>query len=191
MPRAALLAALAALALPLAAEATGQPQRSPPALTIKPTTAYLLELALGPVTEVANILAKRTWTLVEFAEACLFTAENPVVHINPSGESLGFGVVTAEQMYLPVSPTQALLLSHPWSDWPHARVRGGHELAAKLNWAVLLLNRRFLLHPEVETYPLPGVGLLLEDTWWPWGPDPRAKPPAFMNYRQARRTDRS
>lgn len=151
---------------------------------IKPTNAHLLKVALGPGPEIAGYLAQRTWTFVQFEQPCLLTAENPVVHINPSGETPGYGVATAEQMYLPVSPTQGLLLSHPWSDWPPARVNGSRSLAERLNWSVLCEpnNRRFLLHPDTDSHPLPGPTLLHDGAWWPWGADPNAEPPAYMEY---------
>jgi hypothetical protein len=34
---------------------------------------------------------------------------------DPSGESTGYGVPTAEQLYMPVSTTHALVMSHPWT----------------------------------------------------------------------------
>jgi hypothetical protein len=91
---------------------------------VEPTNALLLQTTLSSVLEIAELLAKRTWTLVTFQLPCLLTAENPVVHINPSGDSMGYGVVTAERLYMPVSPTSGLLLSHPWTDWPEALLSG-------------------------------------------------------------------
>jgi hypothetical protein len=153
-------------------------------LDIKPTNAVLLDTLLGPAADVAEVLFKRTWSLVRFDEPCLFTAENPVVHINPSGESMGYGAATAEQMYMPVSPERALLLSHPWTSWPEAAVNGTTELATRLNWAMLSYpsNVELLLHPDVERHPLPGAALLATGDSWPWGPDPEAAPPVFMEY---------
>jgi hypothetical protein len=104
---------------------------------------------LGSVADVSDVLSQRTWTLVSFEQPCLFTAENPLVHINPSGESLGYGAATAERMHMPVSPSHALVLSHPWTSWPEATLGGTTELARRLNWAMLSYpsNRELLLHP--------------------------------------------
>ncbi len=102
---------------------------------------------------------------------CLFTGEHPFVHIDPSGESIGFGVMTAEQLYLPTSPTQAVVLSHPWTSWPEAPVEGTMEMATRLNWAMLThpSNEELLLHPDVPGHPLPSPGLLARNSVWPWG----------------------
>jgi hypothetical protein len=97
---------------------------------IQPTNAMLLETLLGSVAEVAENLAKRTWTLARFETPCLFAAENPVVHINPHGEIYGYGVATAERMYMPVSTSHALVLSNPWTSWPEAVVDGKEDLVS-------------------------------------------------------------
>ena len=80
---------------------------------LKATNALLLETLLAPIDEVAELLAKRTWTLVSFDEPWLFTGEHPLVHV--TGAAGGYGAVTAEQFHFPISPTRTLLLSHPWA----------------------------------------------------------------------------
>jgi hypothetical protein len=149
---------------------------------VRPTNAMLLHALLGSTEEVAGVLHQRTWTLVCFAKPWLFTGEAPVIHMNPSGEQLGFGAATAEQMYMPVSPSRALLLSHPWTSWPEAKVDGTRELAERLNWAMLTYpsNNELLLDPDIEAHPLPSVAVLASGEWWPWGEDPEAKPPVYM-----------
>jgi hypothetical protein len=151
---------------------------------IRPTNAALLQALLGSTEEIAGILHKRTWTLVHFPGRWLFTGETPVIHINPSGEQFGFGVVTAEQMYMPVSPSRALLLSHPWTSWPETKVDGTRELAQRLNWAMLTYpsNNELLMDPDVEAHLLPGIACLASGEWWPWGEDPEAKPPVYMEF---------
>jgi Protein of unknown function (DUF4238) len=143
---------------------------------IQPTNAMLLQSMLSSVQEIAEIIDMRTWTLARFDSPCLFTGEHPFVHINPSGDSLGFGVATAEQLYLPTSPTQAVVLSHPWTSWPEGRVDGTIELATRLNWAMLShpSNQELLLHPDVPEHPLPSPALLAINDVWPWGADPEA-----------------
>lgn len=159
---------------------------------LKPTTAHLLETQLSSVLEIAGLLHQRTWTLVRFSTPCLFTGEEPVIHINPHGEQWGYGVVTAEQMYMPVTPSLALVLSHPWADWPEAIVTGARELAQRLNWAMLSYptNEHLLLHPDVEAHPLPGPALLARGGSWPWPPDPQAEPPVWLDYVAGRRRER-
>lgn len=144
----------------------------------------MLPSLLASTADVADLLLMRTWTLVIFPTPCLFTGEHPVVHINPSGESYGYGVVTAERLHVPVSTTAALVLSHPWADWPEGVVHGTEELSRRLNWAMLThpSNRELLLHPDVEHHLLPSVAELAQDAHWPWGPDPESAAHIYMHY---------
>ena len=52
-------------------------------LDIRPTNAMLLQAMFSSVQEIAEVIYKRTWTLVRFDSPCLFTGEHPFVHINP------------------------------------------------------------------------------------------------------------
>jgi hypothetical protein len=152
-------------------------------MTIRLTNAAILRAMLAPTDEIAELLLKRTWTLVVFPTPCLFTGEHPVVHINPSGEPHGYGVITAERLYMPVSTTNALVLSHPFAGWPEGIVHGTDELARRLNWAMLTqpANLELLLHPNVEHHPLPSLAELSKNAHWPWGPDPDSAMPLFMH----------
>jgi Protein of unknown function (DUF4238) len=151
---------------------------------LQPSNAMLLKTLLSSVDEIAELLHMRTWTLARFAPGCLFTGEHPVVEINPSGESTGSGVMTAERIYMPVSSRLALVLSHPWTNWPEAVVNGTPDLAARLNWAMLShpSNTELLLDPNVPSHPLPSPSLLATGKWWPWGKDPESEPPVFLDY---------
>lgn len=151
-------------------------------IELKATNALLLETLLSPIAEVAELLARRTWTLVTFDEPCLFTGEHPFAHV--TGASGGFGAVTAEQFHFPISPTRTLLLSHPWTNWPEGRVRGTRELAIRLNWATFVhpANAELLTHPEVSDHPLPSVAVLQRGgISWPWREDPDVTPPPSMD----------
>lgn len=150
---------------------------------LKPTNALLLDALLSPIDEVAELLARRIWTLISFEEPCLFTGEHPVVHVTGSGG--GYGVVTAEQFHFPVSPSRALLLSHPWTSWPEGRVRGTPALAERLNWATYIhpANEELLVHPEIPEHPLPSLAVLERGGLsWPWPQDPDALPPPSLDY---------
>jgi len=155
---------------------------------LQPSNAMLLKTMLSSVDEVAELLHMRTWTLARFASGCLFTGEHPVVEINPSGESTGSGVMTAERIYMPVSATVALVLSHPWTNWPERVVNGTTDLAERLNWAMLShpSNTELLLDPNVPSHPLPSPALLATGKWWPWGKDPESEPPVFLDYLPSR-----
>lgn len=149
---------------------------------LKPSTALLLNALLDPIDEMAELLAKRTWTLVSFEEPCLFSGEHPVVHV--TGSEGGYGVATAEQFHFPVSSTRTLLLSHPWSSWPQGSVRGSRELATRLNWATYVhpANGELLTHPEIAHHPLPSLDVLSRGgLYWPWGQDPDAVPPPSLS----------
>jgi hypothetical protein len=151
---------------------------------LRPTNAVLLKTLLSSVDEIAELLHMRTWTLARFASGCLFTGEHPVVEINPSGEATGSGVMTAELIYIPLSAKLALVLSHPWTNWPEAVVSGTTELARRLNWAMLShpSNTELLLDPNVLSHPLPSPALLASGELWPWGKDPESEPPVFLDY---------
>jgi hypothetical protein len=181
------------LGRPLSADEREAMLRHRDHMTIRPSNAAILRATLSSIADVADLLLKRTWTLAVFLQPCLFTGEHPVVHINPSGASYGYGAVTAERLYMPASTTNALVLSHPWPGWPEAVVHGTDELARRLNWAMFThpSNLQLLLHPDVEQHPLPSVAELSKDAHWPWGPDPASSAPPFVHYvveRQARAT---
>lgn len=152
-------------------------------MTIEPTNAALLNAALSSVEKIADILLKRVWTLVVFEEPCLFTGEHPFVHINPRGDRMGYGIATAQRLYMPVSTTAGLVLSHPWSGWEETVVHG-NGLARRLNWAILThpANNELLLHPDISGHPLPSVVELRRSPHWPWGPDPASAPPIAWRY---------
>jgi hypothetical protein len=88
--------------------------------------------------------------------------ERPSGHgYEPSGQP-GYGVATADQIYLPVSTPHGLVLSNPWAGWPDALVNGTEELARRLNWAVLSHppSEELVLHPDIHSHPLPGAAVL-------------------------------
>lgn len=163
-------------------EALRRMASDPASLGIQPSEGLLIQTLLANQNDVAEMLEKRTFTVVQFEQDSLFTGECPVVHINPSGRSTGFGVATAERMYLPVSPRVALVLSLPWAEWPEGSVIGTPELAKRLNWAMFAYpnNRKLLRHPDVDQYPIPGVSELTEDFHWPWGEDPASSPSSHL-----------
>lgn len=150
---------------------------------LKPTNALLLDALLSPIDEMAELFARRTWTLVSFEEPCLFTGEHPVVHV--TGAEGGYGVVTAEQFHFPVSPSRTLVLSHPWTSWPEGRVQGTRALAERLNWATYVhpANEELLANPEIRTHPFPSLGVLERGgLTWPWPQDLDAVPPPSFDY---------
>lgn len=89
--------------------------------------------------------------------------------VDTAPESPDRSLAEPQQLYLPTSPTQAVVLSHPWTSWPEARVKGTMELATRLNWAMLShpSNEELLLHPEAPSHPLPSPALLARNSVWP------------------------
>ena len=144
---------------------------------IEAATGFLLQTQMSSVVEIAELLHQRTWTLIRFSKPCLLTGETPFVHINPTGDMAGYGVLAAEQMYLPISPSRGLLLSHPWTKWPEGIVDGTSELAQRLNWAIIAYpsNDEIACHPDVEEHPLPSVARLAKGGPRPWPPDREAE----------------
>lgn len=142
---------------------------------IAPTSAFLLDTLLANVEEVAGYILDRTWTLVCLAERCLFSSEHPVVFVNPVANPMGYGVATAEKLYLPLSPTRALVMSLPWSDWPerivvrHRGVGAATELgrpgAADQRAAPDASRRR-------KAHPLPGAHDFAAVAAWPGDEEP-------------------
>jgi hypothetical protein len=148
---------------------------------IKPTTGALLDALLAGVDEYADLLMRRTWTLLRFAEPALFTGEHPIVHV--PGASGGFGIVTAERFHFPISTQVALVLSHPWSSWPEDFVVADTSDAARLNWATFThpANGELMMHPEASGHPMPRPSFLLAfGIRWPWGTDPDALTPPSL-----------
>ena len=155
---------------------------NPESLGIQPAEGFLSQTLMSHQHEVAEMLEMRTFTVVEFDDDSLFTGEFPFVHINPSGQTMGYGVATAERLYLPVSPRVAIVLSHPWSGWPEGIVNGDAGLAKRLNWAMYSHpnNRQILQHPDTGQFPMPTIFELGKSLHWPWGPDPEASASAHF-----------
>lgn len=137
-------------------------------LDIRPTEAALLPALFSSIDELAHVLLKRSWTLIELARPGFFTGEHPVVHVNSRPGPLNFGVITAEKLHFPVSPVRALVLSHPWDRWHEAVAKGSDATAMRLNWATFThpSNQRLLSHPDVRSHPLPGPGVIGNEEFW-------------------------
>jgi Protein of unknown function (DUF4238) len=116
-----------------------------------PSEGPLLEMMLAPIDIATELLLQRTWTLVCFPEPSLFTSEEPVsLH---GGGAVG----NAEEVMLPVSITQALLLTHHGSGLGENILNAEAALAERFNLRTLAwpLSRNLLLSPDIERHPLP------------------------------------
>lgn len=114
----------------------------------------MLDAGLANVDEMTDYLLRRAWTLVSFQQPCLLTSEEPVTLWSPAGGPLGLG--SAEDIGLPVSPTQLLVLVRPDMGLPEGKAVGDDALAAKANARTLAWRpaERLLMSPDIAGHPL-------------------------------------
>lgn len=128
----------------------------------------MLDAGLANIDEMTEHLLRRTWTLVGFQQPCLLTSEEPVTLWSPAGSSLGVG--NAEDIGLPVSTTQLLVLTHPGMGLPEEKAVGDDALAAKANARTLSWppGERLLMSPDIDGHPLDAAlvptGLAADET---------------------------
>lgn len=65
--------------------------------------------------EISGIFQMMDWTLVSFAAPCLLAGPLPVAYWRRHDLPLGMGIgpITAEEVVMPLSPSRALVLTHP------------------------------------------------------------------------------
>lgn len=90
--------------------------------------------------KIAGIFASMRWTLLDFAEPWLVMSDHPVVEWpleaefrRPEPNRVGVGALNFLEVRVPVSPTQAILMT--WSDEPglNDRVEASQSIAARIN----------------------------------------------------------
>lgn len=111
--------------------------------------------------ELTNIFFMMDWQRAVFTTPCLFSVtywREP----DPSGTFYGIGPLTADEVLFPVSPTCAIVLTHPpLGTDPHSVGLRDRSLtpttahARHINWATLEWNRELLLGPDTPSHPLP------------------------------------
>lgn len=120
---------------------------------------FRLLLSLQAIPELSYVLADMTWHLVDLPEPWLLTSEHPVTYWrpwSPADQFMGIGPMTSDEVRFPVSPSVALVLTHPkFMDEP-GRGRGVRETAERLNfWTVYFEAKRpIVLNPDL-THVLP------------------------------------
>lgn len=123
-----------------------------------------VELAFVAFEQETTIFQMMDWTMVTFAATSLLTGPLPVVFWRRDELPMGMGIgpISAEEVVMSLSPTRALVLTHPPVGTDRATVGdrdravvGTEENAAHLNGVVMLWNDQLLLTPEVTTYPAP------------------------------------
>lgn len=129
-----------------------------------PNKALLLNAELQAL-DLAEPLSRYSWTLVAFDEPGLFASEQPVLLLprEPPPAFRGVGLIDADIIYVPVSPTYALALTQPpYLLTIHGAAKdkihyGDRLLAAKLNYRMLTAPRseHILTSTDTRVHPLP------------------------------------
>jgi hypothetical protein len=123
-----------------------------------------VEMSFVAFEEITNIFFMMDWTLVSFTTPWLLSGPLPVVYWRRDDGPLGSGIgpITAEEVVMPLSPSRALVLTHPPVGTDPATVGdrdrlvdGDQANAAHLNAIMLQWNDVLLLCPDVPAYPLP------------------------------------
>ncbi len=124
-------------------------------VVVQHSDEFRLLLSLKGVPELSYVLADMTWHLVDLPEPWLLTCEHPVTYWrpwSPADQFMGIGPMTSDEVRFPVSPSVALVLTHPrFMDKPR-RGRGVRETAERLNfWTVFFEAKRpIVLNPNLK-----------------------------------------
>jgi hypothetical protein len=117
------------------------------------TKEDVLFAQVSPIDVATQSILDRIWTLVGFEQPCLFTSDEPVTMVRGTrAAALG----TADDIALPVSTTNALVLSWPDAGLNETVLPAGEDSAARLNERMLWWPpaRGLLVSLDVATHPL-------------------------------------
>ncbi len=132
--------------------------------------ARLIHLALQTALEVLRYFALRQWSLVILPQPVLVTTDHPLAlcaYPDASGPFGGVGVMTADEIWMPLDPTRLLVMTHP-------------DTEAKVGTVpmerVLSINLRVAAACDDWVFARPGNPQLKEIAAWLEGkPAPRIK----------------
>lgn len=135
---------------------------------IKPSPEHTTELMLLPMKDLAEIIFRFGWQVVRFDRPCLFTSEDPISFWRPPTESnlvRGIGLVTSDEVRMPLDPQTALVLTHPELGFPDRTGSGSERAAGWMNFSTWAgrPSRPLVLCPDIERHPLPTLGDLYRD----------------------------
>jgi hypothetical protein len=134
---------------------------------IEPRREHVVDMSFAHLEKLTFVLMAMTWRLIVFDEPCLFSSEHPLSYwreSSPTDGGDGIGLVTADEVRLPIGPWSALVLTPPeFGREPFDRsrsertYRGDITTAQRLNWGTLSFppSERLLLAPNLKTHPLP------------------------------------
>jgi hypothetical protein len=136
-------------------------------LSLVSTKQGAVEMSFVAFEQMTNIFYMMDWALITFEEHWLFTGPEPLNYWRrPTGipDFRGIGPVTADEVQIPISPTSALVLTHPPRRTDPATVgdrdrvlQGDHAAARRINWVTLLWNDVLLMPPDATEHPLPAT----------------------------------
>ena len=108
---------------------------------------------------IAPLLMRRSWTILEFSEACLVTGDEPVVPVavgKEPGEPIG--IKTADRIIFPLDPRHLLMMSNGGAD---GRSECDLDQAPDINRHIAFRCYRHIVH-QPGTTPLTHIGTLPE-----------------------------
>lgn len=130
--------------------------------TFVPTKEHTIEMSMVALEEMTAIFFQMSWKLLRFAEPCLFTSDHPVRYWrepSPLDRMGGIGPMTAREVRIPLSPSAALVLTHPFEidevdDGEH---QSDVAVARCLNRDLIQwpASKQWLTSPDVPAHPLP------------------------------------
>jgi hypothetical protein len=126
---------------------------------VRPSREHVIEMSFEPADTLASLYYAMDWRLVRFPEPCLLTSDNPITYWKRAPATYGTGMnpVAYDEVRMPLSPTQALVLTPPESDENETIYDCGRDVAALLNWNTLrsVPCTQYVRCPDVKHHPLP------------------------------------
>jgi hypothetical protein len=92
---------------------------APDSYNLQMHPAHQVKLAMETGLEMLPLLAGRTWNLGILRDPTLVTTDHPLtLHSDPEsrGPFGGVGLMTADEVWMPLDPTRLLVMSHPDTD---------------------------------------------------------------------------
>jgi hypothetical protein len=141
----------------------------PGSYRVKMHPAHLLSQAMKTGVEMLPYLAGRTWNLGVLDEPLLITTDHPLT-LHSAAESLGpfgaIGLMTADEIWMPLDPTRILVMTHPDTEARVAKVP--LELVPSINFGIAsecyewVVTRRDHPRPDIlaefiKGQPPPGI----------------------------------
>ncbi|MDX6532809.1 MAG: hypothetical protein QOF68_553 [Gaiellales bacterium] len=136
---------------------------TPENYTVRPSQEHTIEMSMVAVEELTAIFFQMSWKLIRFAKPCLISCDHPVSYWREPSERqpmMGIGPLTAREVRIPLSPSLALVLTHPpgIDEVEDATYEARDVTVARcLNRDLLAwpASKQWLTRPDVARHPLP------------------------------------